>query len=292
VLDIVNTIEYPMTITGRLLPAMVTGECGGIDNINARDSLNPLGTKGTEVNNTQSQTIQKKFKAHPNSLANLIHGIKHTDETKKILSVKAKEQHQKALLDGSEIVRRKKISETMKKYAATSEFKKRSGKIAESKSKWTKEYRDAIFKNESRSEKISIGRKKFLAANPEFKESMIRRFMNAPVHKKLPNKPETNVNNLKIESLEYTGNGKYFITLNKTWKKNPDFIIQGGKRAKAVVELMDFEYWHSKNEIETLTSLYKEQKVKCLIIDAKRCYTEEDLDLVKNEIKNFIDGLK
>lgn len=56
-----------MTIMGRLLPVMAMGECGGATNSSIRDSLLPVVTEGTEVNNAQSQSrrwievTKKKF---------------------------------------------------------------------------------------------------------------------------------------------------------------------------------------------------------------------------------------
>jgi hypothetical protein len=165
--------------------------------------------------------------------------------------------------------------------------------IANTKKMWSDEKRDAIFRKSVRNIKISESRKLFLEKNQEFKEKMIEKFINAPKYKKLPNKPEVNVINLGIENLKYTGDGKYFITLGNNKKKNPDFIViqENKTRTNAVVEIMDFEYWHHKDELKSIPSLYNEKGIQCLIFDAARCYKENDLRLVKKEIENFIAGL-
>jgi hypothetical protein len=310
-----NKTEYPMTITGRLLPVTVAGECGdtAILNSGERDSLNHLVTNGTEVNNTQSQSKKrgqytndskenrknaalkglqnKTAKAVNNSLANLKSDKKHiSKKTKEERSLLAKNRAKNLVLTGKEIERRKKISETMKSKVKTKEHLEN---IAKTKQNWSQEKRDAIFRDEKRNNKISASRKKFLAENEAFKEKMIERFINAPKYNKLPNKPEINVINLDVKNLEYTGDGKYFVTLSNNRKKNPDFIVKGNNtRAKAVVELMDFEYWHHVDEITAIPSLYNEKGIECLVIDAARCYKKDDLFQVKNEIQNFIDGLK
>jgi len=304
--------ENPKTITDRSMSVTASRECGGAGNTSIRDSLNPLATKGVEVNSTQPQRkrgtykgdttekrraaalkglAKKTEKAKQKSLGNLGKLKTHSEETRKKLSKKAKTQHEKAVADGTEEIRCKKISETMKGFAQTEEFKKRGPKISKTRLGWSAERKEEIYQNPVRNEKISVGRKKFLKENPEFAEQMIKRFMEAPIHRKLPNKPEVNVTNLAIPGLEYKGDGNYFVTLGETWKKNPDFIVMGNKRAKAVVELMDFEYWHKRSEIAPLTALYQEHKVGCLIIDAARCYKDDDLAEVKQEIIEFIETL-
>lgn len=296
----------------RLLSVTTVGECGVTTNSSERDSLNPLGTKGTEVNSTQSQPRKRgQYKRDSKESRRIaaLKGIKGKTEeaiSKSLLNLKsekkfcskktksersaiAKKRSLNVLLSGKEEERRKKISISMKGKVKTKEHLE---KIAEAKKEWTEEKRSKIFKNAERNRKISEGRKKFLENNETFKEKMIERFINAPKYNKLPNKPEVNVINLGVKDLKYTGNGTYFITLSTNKKKNPDFVIMGSKRAKGVVELMDFKYWHNRNEIEDLTKLYAEKKVKCLIIDAVRCYQTQDLLQVKNEIETFVSGLE
>jgi hypothetical protein len=298
---------------GRLLPVTAIGECGGTTCSSTRDSLLPLVTEGTEVNNTQSQSKKRgrynndskekrkevalkgiKNKANEaieKSLANLKIDKKFISrKTKEERSLVAIKRAEKLLLSGKEIERRKKISLTMKGRVKSQEHLKN---IALTKENWSAEKREAIFKNPVRNNKISVNRKKFLAENDSFKEEMLKKFINAPKYNKLPNKPEVNVIGLGINSLQYTGDGKYFVTLANNKKKNPDFIIcKESKRAKGVVEIMDFEYWHNKDEITTIPTLYNEKGIQCLVVDAARCYKEIDLLQVKREIETFIDGLK
>jgi len=116
--------------------------------------------------------------------------------------------------------------------------------------------------------KISDTHKKLFKDLPEEKQlEQIIRFKNAPKFKGKMTKPEKRIEDFRIEGLVYTGNGFYnknnpfaiSILLNgKKKKKIPDFTCFSEKK---VIEVMDFEYWHKKEEIEPLMNAYKE-KVK------------------------------
>jgi len=125
------------------------------------------------------------------------------------------------------------------------------------------------------------------------KNSRIKTFINAPSYKNNPNICETNIINQKIKHLKFTGDGKYFVTLNNK-KKNPDFIatncLSKNKRTSKVIEIMDFEYWHTKKEASYIKKQYKNNGIDCLIIDAKRCYKTQDIMEVRGEIESFINN--
>ena len=194
--------------------------------------------------------------------------------------------------------RARKIGETVSRIRNTTpEVYENSGRrISETKAKWSKERRNEIFKNPIRNKKISIGRKIFLAKNIEFKNSMVEKFINAPKHtRNKPNLPEKNVLSFRLPGVCFVGNGKYFLTLTcdngEHWHKNPDFICkewEGQRRVRAVIEIMDFEYWHTKEEGILLKRLYENLGIMCLVVDASRCYDENDLLAVKKEIIQFL----
>ena len=153
-----------------------------------------------------------------------------------------------------------------------------------------------IYQDPERNRKISQKRKRFLASNPEFKSAMVQRFMDAPKHRKAgPNQPERNVASLGIDKLELTSSGDYFVSFKDGRHKNPDFIVREfsrQRRTRAVVEIMDYEYWHSHAEASAIRSRYRRQGIRCKVIDAKRCYDPRSLAAVKREIEMFIDELE
>jgi hypothetical protein len=168
-------------------------------------------------------------------------------------------------------------------------------KISETKLNWSDETKAAIYQNLERSEKISTKRKKFLAENPEFKDAMVKRFMNAPKHRRDPNRPEKNVISLQLLGVEFTGTGGYFVTLTlndgSLWHKNPDFICKefpSQRRVRAVLEIMDFEHWHTQEEALLVVQLYAKLGIHCLILDAVKCYDSSNLQPVKDEIGSFL----
>ncbi len=137
------------------------------------------------------------------------------------------------------------------------------------------------------------------------RDIQVNRFINAPKHNHKPNNVEKEVINENIDNLIFTGDGKYFVKLeieNRKRNKNPDFIyipfkcgtcqrLQECKKNKKmigintnacdfweksntyrtnkVVEIMDFEYWHNKEEAKIIKKAYKQHGIDCLILDAK-----------------------
>lgn len=194
--------------------------------------------------------------------------------------------------------RRAKISLGMKKSRLNESDEKKCKRIQKyitTKENWSDEQWDAVYGSESvRNVNIAYRRKKFLATHTDAAQTQINRFINAPKHtSNKPNIVEKNVIKLST-ALQYTGDGAYFVTLTKEngdiWHKNPDFIFKPAckRRAKYVVEIMDFEYWHTQEEAKLVVDLYNKVGIYCLVIDAKRCYTEEDLNSVKMEINAFL----
>jgi superfamily I DNA/RNA helicase len=155
--------------------------------------------------------------------------------------------------------------------------------------------------NKKYKEKAAISWKKtFYSKSVEEQLKIIKRFQLAPTHKKKPNNVEKSIIDMGISNLKFTGDGKYYVTLQiegKKFHKNPDFIyvpekcgvcknfdlcngiqknnnscekweISPSFRTNKVVEIMDFEYWHTKKEAEEIKKAYQEHGIKCLIIDA------------------------
>jgi len=121
----------------------------------------------------------------------------------------------------------------------------------------------------------------------------VKTFINAPSYKFNPNVCEKNIIKLKINNLKFVGNGNYFVSMEGK-KKNPDFIainnLSKNGRTNKVIEVMDFEYWHSKREAFYLKKRYKKLGINCLIIDAKKCYKKQDLIEVRAKIESFINN--
>jgi len=222
----------------------------------------------------------------------------HSKETKKKLSKAAKLQYVNAVKDGSERVRCKRISKSLRRFHKTDEAKQISAeagkKISETKRNWSSSKKKSVYSKSMRN-KISRWSKLYWdSLSEKDRNEKIRKFMLAPIHRKSPNKVEKNIIDLHIDKLQFTGDGKYFITLGKRWKKNPDFIIKRFKeerRTKGVIEIMDFEYWHSRSEAQYVKKLYMDKNVECMIIDAKKCYSKKDLAKIKSKIEFFIDKL-
>lgn len=225
---------------------------------------------------------------------------RHTKKTRARLSEAARKQHERAVDDGSELERCRKISATMKRLRNSPKGKElwsESGnKISSRKLNLSPAEKKRIYQDPERSRKISQKRKRFLAANPKFKSAMVQRFMDAPKHRKTgPNTPEMNVVSLGIDKLELTSSGGYFVSFKDGRHKNPDFIVREfptQRRTRAVVEIMDYEYWHSRTEATAIRNRYLRQGIRCKVIDAKRCYDQRSLEAVKREIEKFIDELE
>ena len=142
-----------------------------------------------------------------------------------------------------------------------------------------------------------IGLKKLLAYNKrrwsslseEKKEEQIKRFINAPKYKNLPNKPESAIISMNISNLNYVGDGTLFLTLKlngEKIKKNPDFVVSGkaGEKTKKFVEVVDLEYWHKK-DWWLISKAYLDSGFDVLLVDAKRVIT--DFEDVRSEIEAF-----
>lgn len=116
----------------------------------------------------------------------------------------------------------------------------------------------------------------------------------------LPNKPERNIIDLDIEGLRYTGDGNYFISLEREdgtrWVKNPDFISENHLtkkgRTRRVVEVIGAREYTGRDEAydEELIAAYARKGIECLILDAEDCYSEEGLDEVHDTLESFINN--
>lgn len=172
-------------------------------------------------------------------------------------------------------------------------------------------------------DKMSISRRRFFYSMPlEDQKKQIERFQKAPLHTKSPNKVEKGVIDLQINNLKFTGDGKYYVRLKdlkgSSFTKNPDFIYTPEKcgtcisfplcsknnmnimsttdkccswtvsptfRTSKVVEIMDFVYWHSKEEAEEIIRAYDDVGIKCLVLDAILPLSEK-----RAKIESFINN--
>jgi len=133
-------------------------------------------------------------------------------------------------------------------------------------------------------EKISrTAKHNFKMLSIEKQKEQIIRFMNAPKFRATKmNKPETIVDNFKFENLLYTGNGYHVsrklagikLSLPKGDKyKFPDFTYL---KEHKVIEIADFEYWHSVEEMREIKESYNNAGWECLVLDAKQVKNERE----------------
>ncbi|MBU0510597.1 MAG: UvrD-helicase domain-containing protein [Chloroflexi bacterium] len=105
--------------------------------------------------------------------------------------------------------------------------------------------------------------------SPEEKARRVEHFIGAPLYTRdnLPTLPEQVINDLEIPELVYTGKGERWVTFSDGRHKCPDFVYS---LAPKVVEVADFNYWHTQEEMEEVQELYTEIGYECLVLDAQR----------------------
>lgn len=122
---------------------------------------------------------------------------------------------------------------------------------------------------------FSKGQRKWgKSLSSEERNNRIKTFINAPKYNHLPNKVESSIIAWNVDGLKYVGDGSLFLTLpfpdGSKKKKNPDFIYKEEGKVKKVIEVMDFEYWHTKEEAKSITKAYATIGYPCLVLDAAR----------------------
>lgn len=123
-------------------------------------------------------------------------------------------------------------------------------------------------------------KKTFHAKSEDEKMEQIIRFRKAGNRSAIPTKQELLLDAQGIPNLRYTGQAEYWIRLTTKRVKNPDFIYLpsdediGEYQTSKVIEIMDFEYWHTKEEAQELIDLYKQVGVECLVLDSSRVESE------------------
>ncbi|MBU2037450.1 UvrD-helicase domain-containing protein [Patescibacteria group bacterium] len=122
--------------------------------------------------------------------------------------------------------------------------------------------------------------------SPEERDKKLKRFINLPVfsYDKLPTAPEKIIINFKISGLIYSGKGDRWVTLKNGKHKCPDFM---SALKRKIIEVGDFEYWHTKKEAQKLKKLYKQIGFDCLYLDAKKVL--QSPQKTKVAIEKFLD---
>jgi len=116
--------------------------------------------------------------------------------------------------------------------------------------------------------KISEGNKGKICleeTKKKISKSLVKYYKNHEIHwskfNKRPTGLEKNIIEMDIPALEYTGNGKFWITiLNK--HLNPDFKVYEQKK---VIEAWGY-YWHKGQNPEDRINLYKKAGFQCLVL--------------------------
>lgn len=120
--------------------------------------------------------------------------------------------------------------------------------------------------------------------DPEKLKQRLYNFMNAPKYRKGKiTKPEQIIIDFKIDNLVYTGNGTRWVTFKTGKHKNPDFTYSNSNK---VVEVGDFEFWHTQEEKEQIIKAYNDINIACLYLDSKDVITYPDK--YKEIIVNFL----
>ena len=156
-----------------------------------------------------------------------------------------------------------KIKKTCIERSKTEAFKNNNKKMSiDRKGKNNVVYRLGI------KEKIRKTQKQnFANLSKEKQEEIIKRFMEAPRFRwnKNPTKPEQKIIDMKIKNLEYVGKGDKVYYFLDGKRKIPDFKL---KNENKVIEVGDFDYWHTEEEKEYVIKEYKKIDVECLYLDA------------------------
>jgi hypothetical protein len=79
-----------------------------------------------------------------------------------------------------------------------------------------------------------------------------------------PNKFESFIGSLH-PALRFVGDGSLWIRLPGGRNKNPDFVIEPFIRTKTVLEAADIAYWHTREEMEEVQSLYEQIGWQCIL---------------------------
>jgi len=113
----------------------------------------------------------------------------------------------------------------------------------------------------------------------------------------LLNIPESNVIDLGIKGLAYTGDGDYWVTLTmggRTVNKNPDFVslnhLNSKGRTYKVVEVIGARAYRDKKYDRELIKAYAKVGIECLIVDADSCYHEATLADTRARLESFINN--
>jgi len=203
-------------------------------------------------------------------------GYTHSEKTKSKIS--------KTLMGHTVSKERKgKISKTLK-------GKKKPPRSAEYRKNISKAHIGMIFSEETR-KKISeatikmwqdpIYREKQLTfrkqiwRNPEFIKKQVE------ARSRRPNNLELLFDKLTPDSVEYTGNGKYFI-VTKLKTRLPDFTIEGENK---VIEIFG-NYWHKGENPKDIIKEYYEVGYKCLV------FWESEVYQANNDSKYLEEMLK
>jgi intein/homing endonuclease len=141
--------------------------------------------------------------------------------------------------------------------------------------------------------KIGASRRAAWQAMPKAKrDAAVKRFIEVPLHRNLPNRIEKTVISWSVEGLKFVGDGQLFMTLTNSKgvqkHKNPDFVYKERGKVQKIVEVMDFEHWHTRREARSIVSQYAKLGYPCLIVDAKRVKSEPDV--VRGEIEAFVNN--
>lgn len=102
------------------------------------------------------------------------------------------------------------------------------------------------------------------------------------IRNRRPSRLEKKVIDLCVERLEYTGDGQFWVTLEKR-HKNPDFVVRPFRLSKRVVEVFGgLGYFHTREEAVELTAAYQKLGIECLVL-----FEDESIETMFKKLVDF-----
>lgn len=194
------------------------------------------------------------------------------------------------------VARTEQVKEKIKNTSRAFQSTERAAHLRKRMSEERRGMNNLIFKYMTPSEVSAAMRDRSLTwragLTQEQKDEITKRFINAPTYNYLPNKKEKAVIDFNVTNLKYVGDGSLFVTLTledgSTVRKNPDFIYKEDGKVKKIIEVMDFDYWHTHEEANRVVAAYERIGYPCLIVDAKRI--ENEPVSVRGDIEAFVNN--
>lgn len=234
---------------------------------------NPFHKMSDETLQNRNKKISDQAKKRELINGNIMAGKNHSDETKQ------------------------KISNTRKEKFKSQEY---HDKYIKAKNKWSQEYFE-----QNKIEFTCLECKKTQYLLPSIvkcgnrrkifcsKKCMTKYFLCHNHFKYKANGWENYVISLGINTLKYTGDHSFWITMKdnngKYFYKNPDFIVNPFSKNKKVIEIWG-KRWHTKEEMDYIKAKYADLGIDCLLLTNIN-FTNKNKALLKEHIERWIQNV-